>query len=147
MPIVLNGTTGISTTELSTSAVRTSGEGYATPLDTELTTAGWAIAGMIGAGQTWTDVTGSRALATTYTNSTGRPIMVSATITGTGAGVSSAILTVAGVIVMQAVTTESNGTSWNGVGTPFQAIVPDGATYSISNNTLTNTITRWSELR
>lgn len=30
----------------------------------------------IGYGQSWVDVTGSRALNTTYTNSTGRPIQV-----------------------------------------------------------------------
>jgi hypothetical protein len=33
-------------------------------------------ANSLGQGQTWQDVTGSRALGTTYTNTTGRPIMI-----------------------------------------------------------------------
>jgi hypothetical protein len=36
---------------------------------------------MIGVGQTWSDVSGSRAVGTEYQNTTGKPIMVSISIT------------------------------------------------------------------
>ena len=36
----------------------------------------WATSGGIGVGQTWTDVTASRAFSVTYTNTTGKPIKI-----------------------------------------------------------------------
>ena len=43
-----------------------------------------AVSSSFGVGQTWQDVTASRALGTTYTNTTGKPIQVSVVIRDTG---------------------------------------------------------------
>ena len=45
---------------------------------------------VIGVGQTWQDVTASRALGVTYTNTTGKPIHVIAGIFSTNVGTQSA---------------------------------------------------------
>jgi hypothetical protein len=86
----------------------------------------------IGYGQTWQDVTASRSLSTTYTNSTGKPIMV-AFITSSG---TSAVITIAGVSITQ------GGAYSSAYGTMF-VIVPNGATYSIAAGNKQ----QWSELR
>lgn len=89
----------------------------------------------IGVGQTWQNVSGSRALATTYTNSTGRPILVSVAL-GVGAAGQSVTATVSGVTVVSAPSA--------GFTLPFSFIVPNGGTYSV---TATSGFTSWSELR
>jgi len=106
------------------------------------TWASTAPAGGLGIGQTWTDVTASRVAGTTYTNSTGKPIMVNISVgsfgTGSGGGPS---LTVSGVVVARFLYL---------LGTaqyiyPFlSAIVPSGATYSISG---LGSGAIWTELR
>jgi hypothetical protein len=63
---------GNGTSALQTVAPSTSGN----VLTSNGTTWTSAAATSIGVGQTWTNVTGSRALGTTYTNSTGRPIEI-----------------------------------------------------------------------
>lgn len=87
----------------------------------------------LGYGQTWQNVTASRALGATYTNSTGRPIQVLITV-GAVAGIG--IATVSGVNIAQ---TETN----SGTYVPLSFIVPPGATYSFS----VESIIQWSELR
>lgn len=93
----------------------------------------------LGLVQTWQDVTGSRAYATTYTNSTGRPLAVS--IKCACSSTMSIILTVAGVVV-------SNAQGYNGAPTPTQvfAIIPVGATYALTQ-TGSPAISAWLELR
>lgn len=91
----------------------------------------------IGAGQTWQDVTGSRALTTTYTNSTGRPIEVSVTVTI--ATSQSVTATVAGVAILTDTASAAEGRS-------FQFIVPNGATYQVTA-TGGSTLSKWAELR
>jgi hypothetical protein len=91
-----------------------------------------AVAGIAGNAQTWQDVTASRSLSTTYTNSTGYPIMV-AFITSSA---TSAVITVGGVAITQ------GGAYSSAYGTMF-VIVPNGATYSISAGNKQ----QWSELR
>ena len=137
MPITLNGTTGITTTELSTASIRTSSEGYASALDTELATALWAIAGMLGAGQTWQNMSGSRSPGVVYTNTTGRPIMVNITFNPTG---STASVSVAGVQV-GATTTVSGYSNYQTI----SFIVPNGNSYQSSN--IAGSINYWAELR
>lgn len=80
---------------------------------------------VIGVGQTWQDVTGSRVSGTTYTNSTGKPIMVILTFAG-----GSANLTI-------------NGIQTGAIGYLQCAIIPNGSTYS-SNGA---TVSKWLELR
>lgn len=83
----------------------------------------------LGYGQTWQDVTGSRAQGTTYYNTTGKPILVS--VYGTFS--STPTITVGGVVAAQ-----TNSTS------QMSAIVPSGASYVLSAG---GTLARWSELR
>lgn len=95
---------------------------------------------MIGVGQTWQTLTGSRVAGTTYTNTTGKPIQISVTFySTTTAGYGN--ITVGGVSFG---TTAQAYTGSVLVGTAT-AIVPPGATYSA---TATNsTISSWHELR
>lgn len=103
----------------------------------------WASAAIpaqgIGVGQTWQDVTGSRSGGTTYTNSTGRPIMVSVNTSSTTNTITTTTLTVAGLAVAS---NGSQGGNTNGV----TAIVPDGATYSVSIGS-GGSLSGWFELR
>lgn len=92
----------------------------------------------IGLGQTWQDVKSSRAIGTTYTNNTGRPIFVSV-VCSVNSGVVNT-LTVGSVVVAQS----SVGVIGNGL--PLQAIVPDNTSYSVTNSGGT-TIQYWAELR
>lgn len=77
----------------------------------------------IGVGQTWQNVKSSRAVGVTYTNTTGRPILVS--ISGNGVNPYGAVaqLTVDGSIVAENITYDSNAVM------TAQAIVPSGSTY------------------
>jgi len=95
----------------------------------------------IGVGQTWQDVFSSRAIATTYTNSTGRPIVVS--VSGQGQNGSGFMLVVGSVNVAR--TTE---TSANGPVNQLTAVVPSGATYSVQRiGAATLNLLEWTELR
>jgi hypothetical protein len=102
----------------------------------DATTAHQAVAfdQVIGLGQTWTDVKASRSAATTYTNSTGKPISVS--IAGNNAS-STIILYVNSIVASYDSDTVAN------VNMGVTAIVPNGATYSVN----AITISIWSELR
>lgn len=98
----------------------------------------------IGSGQTWQNLSSSRAYTTTYTNSTGKPIMVcvQGSIASTG-GFLNISLTVDGLVVSQ---NGGNNVVPSSLFTA-QAIVPNGSTYSgnaSSNGTITKT---WFELR
>jgi hypothetical protein len=97
--------------------------------------------GLLGGTQTWQNLTGSRALSTTYTNSTGKPIAVSVITNGGAAAANSNQLTVAGNIVNQWVMNTSAGMVPNPSST---AIVPPGATYSCAAS---HSILAWWELR
>ena len=99
-----------------------------------------AAAAGIGVGQTWTNVTGSRATGTTYTNSTGKPIMVVVTPVASGGLIGTFNISGSAVGVVQF--TPSGG----GGGSPFFYIIPNGVTYSVTNNSNFN-ISYWWELR
>ena len=94
-------------------------------------------AGGLGVGQTWTDVTSSRAIETVYTNSTGKPIFASVIgTTGTSAGMRWKIGGTENTANVY--TNSSNGRN------EISVIVPDGVTYEVSGNA---TIQAWMELR
>jgi len=102
-----------------------------------LTSASSGTASGVGIGQTWQDVKSSRAVSTTYTNSTSSPIMVN--IWG-NRGTNLMTFTIQGVVVCQA--------NQQGVadGIPVvTGIVPAGATYSLTISS--GSIQGWSELR
>ena len=99
---------------------------------------------VIGVSQTWQSVTGSRALGTTYTNSTGRPIVVSVRVLQVSGGSPSSVgLNVGGVVAAwsPSVAASSAINSW------VSGIVPNGATYNVSIETGSMSLTSWSELR
>jgi hypothetical protein len=87
----------------------------------------------LGVGQTWQDVSASRVSGTTYTNTTGRPIMVSIRSDTSSSGV----LTVGGVQISWADTNTTNRSVVVGV-------VPAGATYVYTGGYLSGF---WAELR
>lgn len=86
---------------------------------------GWPIAAGYGNGQSWVDVTASRALSTTYTNSSSRVITVSVWSTGTGA-YASLVGYIGGVLIASG----SQAPAAGGV-TALQFNVPGGSTYSV----------------
>ncbi len=87
----------------------------------------------IGVGQTWQDVSASRTAGVTYTNSTGKPIMVATRTTATSADFS---ITVSGVVAALC----SNASTTRIF---LSTIVPNGATYVVSGYQAGF----WSELR
>lgn len=99
------------------------------------------LAGLaLGIGQTWQDMTASRAWATTYTNTTGKPIQISIIAYDPAAGNFYIGLNVGGRLVAE------HYLGANGRATVF-AIVPPGATYRVERQDTNDTITGWMELR
>lgn len=98
----------------------------------------------IGVNQTWQNVSASRVNGTTYTNSTGKPIIVSI---GNYIATSSYVnLTVDGIAVGYATGNSTGGA----VGSCVTAVVPNGSTYVLTATVVGGAgITRqfWSELR
>jgi hypothetical protein len=92
----------------------------------------------VGAGQTWTNVTASRAFGTTYTNSTGAPITVVIAFAYPTAG-AAGVLTVGGVAIQFGQVNSAYIQLASGT-----AIVPAGATYVFTAST---TLNQWLELR
>lgn len=86
----------------------------------------------IGYGQSYSDVTASRALATTYTNTTGKPIAV---IVVTGSNTTS--VTIGGIALPATVAIANLKYVWS-------FIVPPSGTYRVDSN---NAIEKWVELR
>jgi len=91
-------------------------------------------------GQAWTDLTASRAYGTTYTNSTGRPIFVSAYIslnTGTPQG----DFYIDGNLIASDLRYAPTTRQWI---ITMGGIVPNGSTYLINGG---GTLNKWWELR
>jgi hypothetical protein len=91
----------------------------------------------LGYGQTWQAVTGSRALGTTYYNTTGKPISIHVSCT-MGDAVNNVQLTIAGLTLAGNVGNSTNK-AYN------TAIVPAGASYSAAATNAT--LSAWNELR
>lgn len=81
-----------------------------------------------GVGQTWQDVTGSRAQSTNYVNNTGKTIFVNIYSTTSGDTSSEATISVGGLIVGQNITRFGSSFKIAFVCAP----VPHGQTYSVS---------------
>lgn len=92
----------------------------------------------IGVGQTWQNP--SRAIGTTYTNSTGKPIVATVSYTCSAAN------SVQGFLINGA-TVYSGGVNTAGSSGGFSLIIPNGATYVTTTNTGTMTLVSWAELR
>ena len=94
----------------------------------------------LGYGQTWQNVTGSRALATTYYNTTGKPIFVS--VASDCVGASTGQITINGLTI-----TGSSYPSTTTNAVFASGIVPVGGSYKAENSGGTLTLRAWSELR
>ena len=95
----------------------------------------------IGVNQTWQDVTASRVVGTTYTNTTGKPIFVSISTSTSVASSNGIVLYIDGVIRLG----DSNIGSNSGYASGVNGIIPNGSTYAII--LAGETINAWSELR
>lgn len=93
----------------------------------------------IGDGQTWQNLTASRASGVTYTNTTGRAIIAS--VTNNSTPFQDMSFLVNGVAIMA---TNSGGSTFSQKGN-LTAVVPIGATYSCV--IATGALTTWFELR
>ena len=93
-------------------------------------------------GEVWHDVTSSRALSTTYTNSNSYPIQVSLNCAGNGIVTVSALLTVEGVVVAYNSVYVGGGVG-EAVFANASAIVPPRGTYSATGST---GLYSWAEL-
>ena len=91
----------------------------------------------LGVGQAWVSVTASRALSTTYTNSTGKPILVEVYV-GTSS-FNGGTLTIDGVSAAS-----TNNASASLIYATLSGIVPDSSTYSVA---AAGGLFTWSELR
>lgn len=100
---------------------------------------GQALAALssLGYGQTWQVVT--RALATTYYNTTGRAICVSANVSVATAGI---LLSVSGEVV--SALTNNSATAIQGT---ISAVVPPGASYRFGTNSGSPSVSAYRELR
>jgi len=93
---------------------------------------------LLGYGQTWQGV--SRAIGTTYYNTTGKPILVSVAYTCTGAN------SIQGLII-DGVTVYAGAVDVAGYPGAFTLLVPSGASYVTTSNVGTMTLVTWAELR
>ena len=148
MATVIDGTTGVSQVQdgviveadLANNAVTTAKLNDAAVTSDKLATAVQPI----GVGQTWQDVLASRAVGTTYTNSTGRSIAVVASGSISSFANYQIRLTVSGIVVnATAGSLNSDGGCFNSV----YATIPAGATYIVSTSAGTLNIDYWAELR
>ena len=90
-----------------------------------------------GVGQTVQDVTASRALGTTYTNSTGKPVLISVTVAGAN-DFGTTTLTVSGVAAARVSNSSQYGQTKN-----ICYVIPPSSTYSVVGSP----IILWTELR
>jgi len=105
---------------------------------------GQALAAMssLGYGQTWQDVTGSRALATTYYNTTGKPIYFSIRGAATAAATTWAS-TINGVQVAKGWAGNTINSDLVSVG----GVIPPNGSYSVALTVGSGTLSAWLELR
>jgi hypothetical protein len=120
----------------------TAGTWASGPTKLTLVGTGQALAmSSLGFGQTWQDVTGSRALSTTYYNTTGRPIQVCVTLRSANASGTDLAIVVNGVTVVSPTSTAASGYDVSA-----SVIVPPGGSYSATGSN-SGSLNLWSELR
>lgn len=95
--------------------------------------------GAIGVGQSWQNLTNSRSIGTTYTNTTGRPIMVYVRATWSYQFNAKLVATVGSVEVA------SFGAHTDSATVNF--LVPSGSSYQVTVNGTPATLGYWAELR
>lgn len=92
--------------------------------------------------QSWQNVVASRALSTTYTNSTGRPIFVVVSLLQATSSATTIQVTLNGSIVLfgNTATTLNHATA-------ISFLVPAGDTYNVTYAGAAATLDKWAELR
>lgn len=113
-----------------------------TPSNTNLGQLLAAIQSLTFAGAIAQDVTASRTFGTVYTNSTGRPISVSAVTNNNTAGWG--LTGYVNGAPYQAAYIASGAAAAIGISLP---VIPPGATYEIAQTTGTPTLSKWVEVR
>jgi hypothetical protein len=88
------------------------------------------VGGVGTGGQIWQNVASSRALNTSYTNSTGKPIMVNANIYLQGTGQGAAFLVVGGFTVAEI--QQNTAGLQLGQASLLSAVVPRSATFGVA---------------
>jgi len=101
-----------------------------TPANIKATQLGW--------GQSWTNVTASRAENVTYTNTTGRPIEIFV-VTSSSSGSTNSALVIAGISVQMPTIYTTN---WESSST---VVIPNGTTYKLDGTGIY--LNKWLELR
>jgi hypothetical protein len=96
--------------------------------------------GLGGSGQTWQDMTISRLIGTTYTNSTGKPIIAIISFSTITNSINSAQISINGVAISFVVNQGGTGSNCS-----VQIVIPNGAVYIVANSG--NTYLKWFELR
>ena len=96
----------------------------------------------IGYNQTWQDVTASRALGTTYTNSTSKPIML---VVNASRGANSTSMLFISINGGTAFRFAANSNSGGGNYCSGSVIIPVGQTYAVTSSD--SALTSWLELR
>ena len=91
----------------------------------------------LGWGQTWQNVTASRANTTNYVNNTGKPIMVNIQFNQTAS--------VGASLLVDSVTVSQASQQNIATGSALSTIVPNGSTYRLNSGS--NGFVLWSELR
>ncbi|MCX6106750.1 MAG: hypothetical protein NTY08_13055 [Proteobacteria bacterium] len=103
----------------------------------------WVALNGIGIGQSWTNLIASRALGTTYTNSSGSPIIVSVTVYGNvGANGYVGGSAIVGGVTVANIGGQISAAYYNSA--PLSFVVPNGATYSVTSS---SSLSVWAELR
>jgi len=95
--------------------------------------------GILGIDQNYVDVSNQRALGVTYTNTTGRPIVIIVQAMGNGTNNQSNYIIVDNVVVAD---TGTGGVAWH----RMQAIIPNGSEYRVFSEYETR-FNSWVELR
>lgn len=99
--------------------------------------------GDVGVAQAWQNMVSQRSLGTLYTNTSGRPIQLSAQ-----AGPASSLNTALNITIGGAVVYAGYAAAAGVYIATATVIVPPGATYSVgASNGSVNALTAWSELR
>ena len=100
-----------------------------------------AVLGSLGYGQNWSDYTSSRVFGTTYYNTTGKPIKIRVSATGTGAGMYNLQITTNGYVLPYS----GEYANSSGYVACESEIIPPGSSYSLAGGAAN--LTAWSELR
>lgn len=95
---------------------------------------------MFGVAQSWVNVTALRVSTGSYTNNTGRPIMISVTVRDSGSSSPLAIY-IGGVLVVYFGDLAGSENGYQNI----TLVVPSGQSYQV--NSYSNPITLWTELR